>query len=274
MKKLQITDFRVQQAVELYKSGKAIKPICQELKMDGEALRNVLISLEELRTRSEAVRGGKSDATINDDALKELTPDALYWIGFLYADGHIEKGRNRVTLTLSAPDKNHLHKCGDFFGKGLVIRQVSGKVLKSNGYVSDDAYRVGFSSVHVYKKLEELGFTHNKTYTINSPHPDLVGSRDFWRGVIDGDGWVSTKVWTVGVCGAKTTIEAFSDFIKSGGIETKTSARLSSKRSTHLYSMELHHHKAVQVLNLLYKDAPVYLDRKYQKYLEIMAAQK
>lgn len=267
-KKLQITDFRVKRAIVLYKSGKAIKPICKQLHMDGQTLRKLLIVGGILRTRGEAVRGGKSNAVVNDAVLDIFTSEALYWIGFLYADGHIEKDRPRVALTLSEVDKHHLRKFGEFFGENLVIRKAEGRVMKNNGYVSNPTFRVAFSSKKIYQKLVDMGFTHRKTYEI-IPNDVLINSRDFWRGVVDGDGWViNGKVIGVGLSGSELTIKEFLYFIRKSGIETATSP-LKSTRSDHLWSCELHSHKAVSVLKLLYENATVHLDRKYQKYLEI-----
>lgn len=36
-------------------------------------------------------------------------PETYYWIGFILADGHISKN-NRLVVTLSVKDKNHLIK--------------------------------------------------------------------------------------------------------------------------------------------------------------------
>src|ERR1700760_688444 len=96
---IKITDERITQAIVLYKSGKAVKPICKELHLDDSVLRKFLDELCIRRTRGEAIRGCKSVGKVNDGALDILTPDALYWIGFLYADGHIPKDRPRNSLT-------------------------------------------------------------------------------------------------------------------------------------------------------------------------------
>lgn len=258
MKKLQLTDSRVIEAIKLYNSGKAIKPICQQLKMDGELLRKILKEQNLLRSRSQAAQKSKLLGVINHQVLDILTPEVLYWIGFLYADGHIEKGRPRISTTLSAEDKSHLEKMANFFGQGITVRKLG------SGH-----YRVAFSSTSIYQKLVLLGFTNRKTYAI-IPSQELKDSADFWRGVIDGDGWISRgKQTSLGLCGHINTIQEFLNFIQRNGIKTRAKPHKVKKRN-YLWTVDLHANKDKAVADLLYKNASVYLDRKYQKYLEFM----
>jgi hypothetical protein len=253
MRKLEEKDPRVQAAIVLYQSGKAVRTICQELKMDGEALRRVLKNLGILRTRQQAVQIAKSGQLVREEAFDILTPEALYWIGFLYADGHIEKDRPRITLTLTEKDLPHLEKFAAFTGS--LVRKVTG------GF-----YRVCFSNKHIHNRLQSLGFTNRKTWDV-TPHESLKYSRDFWRGVIDGDGWIfHTKVKCLGICGYIDTLTEFMQFINLNGVPSKTSP-YKDKRRSHVWRIDLHHHMASKVATLLYKDADIYLDRKYQTYI-------
>lgn len=253
MKKLSSTDPRVEQAVALYKSGKAVRPICTELNMDGEALRRVLKDLGILRTRQKSAQIAKSGTSVKDGAFDLLTPEACYWVGFIYSDGHIEKSRPRITVTLTKDDLPHLHKLAAFVG--CDVREVTG------GY-----FRIAFSSQRIYDRLLQLGFTNRKTWDI-TPHESLKYSRDFWRGVVDGDGWIyNKKQIAVGLCGHENTIKSFLEFLNLNGVNTKA-APYKVKQRNHLWSCDLHSKKAISTATLLYKDATVYLDRKYQTYL-------
>lgn len=270
--RIQITDSRVVQAIEMYKSGKAVKPICKELQMDGATLLRFLDELGLRRTRSEAIRGCKSIAKINDNALDILSPEALYWIGFLYADGHIPKDRPRISLTLSEIDKDHLVKFGNFFGENLPLTHTVKKGLGSHGYINNDAFRVQFSSRSIYNTLVSLGFTSRKTWDI-TPHDLLKSSRDFWRGVIDGDGYLGYKKYkglnryaTLSLCGHEQTTNAFLVFLRENGIEPKAKSLKASNRD-YLWTVTISTNIARDAATLLYQGASVYLDRKYEKYL-------
>ena len=129
--------------------------------------------------------------------------------------------------------------------------------------------RVSFSSKRIVNKLKELGFTNRKTYDI-IPHPLLKGSRDFWRGVVDGDGWVyRTKVKCIGLSGHINTITELLTFLNLNGVDTKTNP-YKDKKKEYLWTCDLHSIKAERTANLLYKDSTIYLERKYQSYLEIV----
>lgn len=271
--RIEITDSRIIQAIELYKSGKAVRPICTELKLDGATLLRFIDELGLRRTRAEAVRRGKSgNAVVHHNALDVLTPEALYWIGFLYADGHIEKDRPRICLTIADADRLHLDKFKQFFGEGLIIMNARKAGMRSNGYVCDSQGRVAFSSPQIYKRLIDLGFSNRKTWDI-TPHDLLKNSRDFWRGVVDGDGWMLNIKYKgidsyacLGLSGQETTLNEFLSFLRRNGLETKAEVHKKKNREF-LWSVELHSNVARIAGHVLYKDAIVYLDRKYEKYI-------
>lgn len=280
MKKLESTDPRIQQALVLYKSGTGIRALCDQFHIDGSVLRRFITEAGLLRTKSEAVRSAKSNAKINDRVLEILTPEALYWIGFLYADGHIEKEpRARISLTLAEIDRGHLEKYGKFFGEGLEIRDVTNKNSKAPGQINFDGkhLRVAFSSKSIYSKLMQLGLTHKKTLNL-IPIESLKNSKDFWRGVVDGDGWICQtgdmraegkyNYACIGLSGTQDTLIGFLDFIKRSGITTDAHPRKDSR--SNVWKTDIHGTGAKAIMTLLYKDATVYLDRKYEKYQELM----
>lgn len=276
------TDLRVQKAIVLYKSGKGIKAIRDELRMDEVVIKKFLKQEGILLTQSQVVQRNKlKGGSVNHEALDVLTPDALYWIGFLYAEGHIEKDRPRISLTISEIDINHLEKFSKFFGKGLTVRKVEDRVMKSNGYVSNPTYRVAFSSERIYNRLKELGFTHLKTYE-SIPNEVCKYSRDFWRGMIDGDGCIYHMKGAIpkydkaalNLSGNKETINTFLNYITSLGI-SYDATNLGSKRSKVLFQTTLSANKVViNTLEVLYKNSSVYLERKYKKYLEMIEKYK
>lgn len=279
---IQITNPRIQNAIVLYKSGKTLNSICKELHLDGTTLRRFLIQEGILRSRGEAIRNGKTEGRVKDDAFDVLTSECLYWIGFLYADGHIEKDRPKISLTLSEKDKHHLEKFNQFISNGtLAINDVTQDSPKNyaRGQVNFEGkyWRITFSSKQIYNRLKEFGFTHLKTYSI-VPKEYLAYSRDFWRGCIDGDGWVCTTgdkrangkydYAEIGLSGTQETCLYFLHYIEN--INIKTDAQPRKRKDANVYQIDIHNVPAKKVLDLLYKDATIYLDRKYQKYLEII----
>ncbi len=266
--------------IDLYvNQGYSIGKLVNTLGMSKATVRAVIESEGLIiRDQSQQQLINNGSGSLRHDAFDILTPEALYWIGFIYADGCIAKKGNRhlITVDLSTRDKGHIEKFKAFLKAGVSIRDytrnqnINGKGVKAY-YTSV----ITISSKPIYDKLVSLDFTSNKTYDA-TVHLDLVTSPDFWRGLIDGDGWISNThtreykyVW-VGLCGTIDTIQCFIDFVKGSGIQTDVEKARFKKGTKNNYETAFVNKVGKQVLNLLYKDATVYLDRKYEKYLELI----
>lgn len=118
------------------------------------------------------------------DRLLEDTPEALYWLGFLLADGHFSDN-NTISVTLSSIDTQHLNKFCSFIGH---------KPCKPNGKT------VGVST-HDIRYAQQIrtkyGIVARKTY--NPPPLDIYYtlSDDLFVslaiGFIDGDGSIALR---------------------------------------------------------------------------------
>lgn len=288
MKRIVYTEEQRKRLSELYLSGLSVIKVAEAISLDKGVCRRELQTMGLLRTKREAQRIGGGIKYVRSDAFDTMTPDALYWIGFLYADGHIEKKAQAIKLTLSERDKEHLEKLNQFLGGFLNINDVTPKVvkdtlLKGQKTFGGKMFRIGVTDEKLYNALRRLGFTSTKTVGI-IPHELLKHSKDFWRGVIDGDGWltvsrtkgdregVDSKMYRyprIGLCGTKGTIEGFLEFIKENSITCKSAVK-KAKREYELYSMDSSGKAAMSIMKLLYEGAEEYLDRKYQKYLDFM----
>jgi len=252
---------KLNKILELYNQGKSQLFIEKELCVTRKTIRSLLKINTDIIYRSKSeqheIRYGTE---IDHNAFDVLTPDSLYWIGMLYADGHIEeKGEASIDLTLHTEDIEHLEIFKSF--------------LKSNRNVytskNSSCSRFRFNSVRLRDCLVELGFSHNKSTSI-IPHALLKESRDFWRGVVDGDGGVYNYKATpqVFLCG---TLETIFDFI----IFCNTYIFIKDKYPTkckgkNLYEVHYYGNDAIKVADYLYKESNYKLKRKYEKYLEIL----
>lgn len=120
-----------------------------------------------------------SDTTVH--RLLENTPEALYWIGFILADGHIQS-RGQLAVTLALKDAEHLEKLAKFLGCNVSYKE-KGKI----------GLRV--MNVGAMKTLcERFGITSNKTYTPPQlPNLDTDLLLSLILGFIDGDGCISKQ---------------------------------------------------------------------------------
>lgn len=248
---------KLSKVIELYDQGKSQNYIEVELGLTRKTIRN-LLKTKDLKYRSKSEQKFLDYGTELDETCFDiLTPEALYWIGILHADGHIEKEEYTICLTLDNKDLEHLESFKKF--------------LKSNRKITPDhgnCSRVRVNSKKIWERLKELGFTHDKSYTAK-PHELLKTSRDFWRGEVDGDGGVyNYNCGQMTLCG---TLETIFDFIIFCSKEAQIKDKYPSKSTGEsLYQVHYYGEDARKVLHLLYQDATVYLDRKYENYLEII----
>jgi transposase len=244
--------------VELYASGESTEKIGQRLQVSASS---VNIYLHRLGV---ALRGRPSRRQIRHDAFDELTPDAAYWIGFLFADGSVGRGERLgiVSIRVSERDRNQLMKLRTFLGSNHVI----GYAPAGNygGYRSKPSVRLAFKSIPLAERLLSFG-------RYEGPINDLlIQSRDFWRGVVDGDG--SLGILATGyayfeLVGSRRLLESCLSFLKSNNLGAKMTIRADKT----IFQIFTAGHIAEKIVAFLYGDATVALDRKAASAAKIIA---
>lgn len=186
--------------------------------------------------------------------------EKAYWLGFLYADGYVSSNRNTIELCLAEKDYGHLVKFKKFIGKenGINKKQVK----------QYTAYRYGFRDSIIKKDLFYLGCIPNKSLILKFPNYEQVPKNlmhHFMRGYFDGDGYFTNteKTLSLGFIGTE-------DFL-NGAIE-EFDLKRNKLYEIHKGGNNLRYimggKKDIEnFLNLMYKDATIYLDRKYDNYL-------
>jgi hypothetical protein len=225
------------------------------------------------------------------------TENKAYWLGFLWCDGYIAK-RERVDkygirieynikLSLQENDKEHLIKfVSDIEGNYPVHRYAMPKNnVFSNGKELFES-RVFITNLHMGKTLQEkYGIIPNRSdcsKILNFLPEELY--KHFIRGILDGDGTISFYVNTDKQGGKTnkanlsfTTYESILEFIeryfyKIGLTETEYYKKYKRHKEEGKdgYCRTLSYSGIPQVtklVNYLYEDANIYLDRKFEKYL-------
>jgi hypothetical protein len=201
---------------------------------------------------------------LRHDALDVLTPDAAYWCGIFFTDGtvgHRPKRQAELAVVLQKRDRGHLVKLRDFLGSTNALTpiapsDVSPEVAAPNGGRGTGAYRFAFSSNRLGDRIETLGRYEPPI------DPELTASRDFWRGVVDGDGTVgiSCGIPQVKIWGTPWLLSAFVDFL--GPSISRRPLRVRPARS--IYVVSTSYGTARRVVERLYADADssAVLDRK------------
>ena len=192
-----------------------------------------------------------------------------YLIGLLFSDGNITYSQNRETmirLQLLNEDINLLN----FFKTEIN----SDSIIYNN---NDGTSSFGIRSNKMANDLSKYNIIPNKTYNIiqlphNIPQEYYL---DFLRGLIDGDGslYFTSNDNSFHLSFTSHYIELVQDYINI--ISEILNLNLSKRQPTfynNTAKFTLNGKEAYKLAELLYKNANIYCQRKYNKYL--LAKQK
>ncbi|MBI2633606.1 MAG: hypothetical protein HYW78_04485 [Parcubacteria group bacterium] len=120
--------------------------------------------------------------------LKNIKPQNLWYvIGYIATDGHLNKDGRHINIT--SKDRGHLVK----IKKALSLKVKVGR--KCRGDSHDKIYsQIQFGDVLFYRYLLHIGFIQRKSLNLGPIKIDRKYFIDFLRGVIDGDGSISTWI--------------------------------------------------------------------------------
>lgn len=192
----------VQEIVTKYQGGKSARQLGFEYGVADVTITSLMKRRGVfIRNRSDARRTNQ----INEDVFDVITEESAYWIGFLLADGnvyHPPKRSKQLNLGLAEKDWEHLEKFKQFVG--------SNKSL----YYNKNGVFISIYSNRIVEKLAEYGIVPRKSKIAKVPD-SLRNNRHFWRGLIDGDGWVGCRM--LGLCGTFDVVSNFNFFVRSLG---------------------------------------------------------
>lgn len=191
-------------------------------------------------------------ANLNENFFDNIDNEfKAYILGFIYADGYIESNERTLTFNINLKDIDVLEK----------IR----KCINSNGNYAKSStpncVRLHLSSVKIVKSLKEIGVTRNKTKTIKFPKIKEELYRHFLRGYFDGDGHIGKRQCAL-VIGSETMFNDFYNFIYE-----KFGIKLYYQKNNNYYRVQFNR-KDKDIIDWLYSDSQIYLDRKYTAYIE------
>lgn len=219
------------------------------------------------------------------------TADKAYWLGFIWSDGYLgyrirENGREEYNLKISLckTDYDHLNK----FNK-CIDGKYKVKFYKSpSSYTNDcEEARLFITNKHMGEVLRnKYGIIAHRSNCKNviKNVPDNLKS-DFIRGIVDADGSFSyytvmqnkhvCNKYSFQICGSKSLLRYIEQVFIDNGLIDDIKRKLYKRhkeenRDLNCFTLVLSgKNNVVDVLDFLYKDSHIYLDRKYIKYLTI-----
>lgn len=212
------------------------------------------------RSNSDSKRKYKYDETTFD----VITNESAYWVGMLMTDGSAVESEGHspnVSLTLKEEDTAHVDKFRSFLKAEHPVIPVPASGNKKD--LPNMYARLAIRSRKLANALAKHGVMPKKVYR-TAATPELAGNPHFWRGVIDGDGCLYKNKRPSGfkltLTGTKELLEQFRGYAES--ISPRSRATVRKAGDSLAYQFQLTGVHAVRLIHVLYKGAPIFLDRK------------
>ena len=267
MKKVPLRETNV---IQDYLDGMAIKDLAEKYDRShqsiGQFLRRQGIETEK-RIQT------KSPYTLDEHWLDELDcEEKFYFLGYFYADGGNSVDRNQIRIKLNIQDKYMLETFRNWFksNRPLLPLDKNGEICTYKGCKELD-----LTSEYLCKRLAELGAPETKSAILQFPAfiPDKFMSH-FIRGYFDGDGNIcifgNNKNKELRANITITSSNYFIDGLYKYILNTlEIDSRVDDCEGKVYKRLQIEKNKEVKkFLDWMYKDATVYLTRKYNDYIK------
>ena len=202
------------------------------------------------------------------------TEDKLYTLGFLYADGYVDKDC-RISLSLEERDGYILERINNNLSNEKPVEYIDYSNKHDFGYTYENQHNLTINSKKINTVLQNLGVYNKKSLILDFPKwlkPEWYPH--FIRGVYDGDGSVYLNNYR-GKRAVTVTITSTEQFCKA--LVDICAKYIGIK--AHIYDASCHNgitkvftlcgrNVTRKFLDWIYQDANIYLQRKYDRYID------
>lgn len=216
--------------------------------------------------------------TVDKDFFKEINAEEkAYWLGFLMADGCVYKGASansyRLQINLKADDIDILEK----FNKALKSSyKISTKTIHNKKMNKDyEVVTLKINNTELCMDLMKLNVIPRKSVICEFPDIPKQYYRDYIRGYFDGDGCVTYTKYEdramkgkFEIVGGTNMLKKFQEIFKENNIETHF-YNIGHSKADELMTASIP--EIYKIFRYLYDNSSVYLERKYNKFLELLS---
>lgn len=272
------TEEEKQKIIDLYKTGKTPSQICKEVDSlkdrKPQTLYPILIKagLYQKKNKNDLRR-----FKVNDHYFDVIDNEhKAYWLGLLLADGFLSNSGHATEsfgISLSIKDKYILEEFVKDLESTYAVKEYINKSKFENS-CTDFAYaKLLIKSKQIFNKLIEYGFTTKKSYDGVVPEeyiPDDLKIH-FIRGYFDGNGGLSigsgSHLYTLDFTGTKEIITWILKYFNKENLKLQ---ERHPDRDNNNVSIKISGDKQIySIMSRIYKDATIYLIRKYDRYLKL-----
>jgi hypothetical protein len=200
----------------------------------------------------------------NKTVFKEIkSEEDAYWLGFILADGHNHQNK---TLRVDIKDEGHLNKLSK------LIYPDGDKPIKTRDLGFGTIYYFHCGVSEVVRNLSYHGIVPNKSKIATLPSIPNEMYRHFIRGLFDGDGCLTFSLdrnyrrYTFSIVGNEELMIGVKNIVKNQiGIDLG----FGKMKMIH-YIYKRGNQQIMTLLNWLYDDSTVFLNRKNKKFNEML----
>ena len=271
--KITYTENELKNIIDKYTSGITIRQLEKDLGIPRKRISDILKN-NNIPIRTNVINSRKYYH--NEHYFDNIdTEEKAYWLGFIYADGFIESKRKMCSqkfgICLSVKDKTHLEKFKAAIKSNNPIYDYIGSGYNRNGIFS----KILLCSDITVNALKKHGVIENKTLIVKFPNIDQNLVNHFIRGYFDGDGsiyYVNRKYKNgcnkIGIS-FTGTYDMIQSIISYFGYNRKI-----GKKHNAYYIIFSGKNVVNKIINSLYSNSIVYLDRKRNIALEYQEKMK
>lgn len=196
----------------------------------------------------------------NRKALKNIeTEEDAYILGFFTADAYINKANRYIKIRISSCDEDVLIKINKYLESNCPIVHIP--QYKTTKPVSE----LIFNDKEFTETMISHGVIQRKsgkeTFCNNVP-PELV--KHYIRGLIDGDGYILKSRKIIGLCGSEDICTNIRDILSQNlNLDFGNKYQVTYNKKGHIYFIRFSGETAVKIMQYLYQDSKIYLDRKF-----------
>lgn len=208
--------------------------------------------------------------SINENYFSSIdTEDKAYYLGFLWADGYCSIKHEVLKIDLQEEDKELLEKMKRDWNYSGNITSYTAKLGQSYRSKESEVFRIAVKIIPFIKSVYDLGVVpHREKARFPFDKVPEKYYRDFIRGYFDGNGSVSLSCHCIDICGGTNILQDIGDIITKNGFKCNYHYRRPDNKDNITLFIRGKRDERREFLDWIYKDARVYLERKYKKYLE------
>lgn len=253
--------------IKRYKSGESLQKIGTDYHCDPSKISCILKDNNiHILDSSECHR----IYTLNENYFDVIdTPNKAYILGLLYADGNRDGSSNTISICLQERDRDILDKINIEINSNCPLKYIDYSHRTDQNRVNQ--WKLSIHNKHLATSLYKYGLVPCKEFKTTFPKQiDHILWKDFIRGYMDGDGCIMSTECRWQITGNKPLLLFMKDYIEK---ILNIHVQEYYHRNHITYNIRVAGRNQVKkLLDFLYQDAELYLERKYNLYQNMYCA--